>query len=333
MPLERKGAVNSVTQRALKRIGLAIGFSVFALTLSSDGMAAEKREKIRIGVSSKSLGFFDTWAAHEKGFFRKYGLDSEIITIRPNLLIVALMSGDMDYSTVSGTVIRAAIKGLPVRLFTIGLRSSFHALVAQPKYKSVLELKGKKVSVSNVGATDEIVTRHMLQKGGLDPRKDVTVLSIGGSEVRLQSLISGQTDATALSLPHSLIAKQQGYRVLGSAADALEIPLSGFGASLQKIQKEREQVKRVIQAQMDTMHWIKTQRQEAIQFLKQHFGADDAIAVESYNVYAPLIIDDVRVRPALVKTSLELEGVAALAWDKVADASLVEEALLLRNAR
>ncbi len=317
----------------MNRIRCSLAIVSIALLATSAGFAAEKREKIRIGVSSKSLGFFDTWAAHEKGFFRKYGLDSEVIAIRPNLLIVALMSGEMDYSTVSGTVIRAAIKGLPVRLFTIGLRSSFHALVAQPKYKSILELKGKKISVSNVGATDEIVTRHILQKGGLDPRKDVTVLSIGGSEVRLQSLISGQTDATALSLPHSLIAKQQGYRVLASAADALEIPLGGFGASLQKIQREREQVKRVIQAQMDTMHWIKTQKQEAIQFLKQHFGADDATAVESYNVYAPLIVDDLRVRPALVKTSLELEGVPALAWDKVADSSLVEEVLLQRNPR
>ena len=55
--------------------------------------AAEKREKIRLGVSSKSLGFWDTWVAHEKGFFRKYGLDSEVITIRPNLAIVALLSG------------------------------------------------------------------------------------------------------------------------------------------------------------------------------------------------------------------------------------------------
>jgi NitT/TauT family transport system substrate-binding protein len=311
--------------------GLAMLF--ITLLATADGFAAEKREKIRIGVSSKSLGFWDTWAAHEKGFFRKYGLDSEVITIRPNLLIVALMSGEMDYSTVSGTVIRAAIKGLPVRLFTIGLRSSFHALVAQPKYKSIRELKGKKVSVSNIGATDEIVTRYMLQKGGLDPRKDVTVLSVGGSELRLQSLISGQTDATALSLPHSLIAKQQGYRALASAADALEIPFSGFGASLEKIQRDREQVKRVIQAQMDTMHWIKTQKQEAIQFLKHHFGADDGTALESYNIYAPLIIDDVRVRPALVKTVLELEGAPALAWDKIADASLVEEVLLLRKPR
>lgn len=240
-----------------------VGFwsAVFGLLANETLCAAERgREKIRIGVSSKSLGFLGTWVAHEKGFFRKYGLDSEVITIRPTLVMVAIQSGELDYSTVSGTVIRAAIKGFPVKLISIGLRSSFHVLVAQPNFKSVRELKGKKIAVSNIGATDEIVSRFILQKGSLDPKKDVVILSVGGSEIRYQSLVSGQTDATALSLPHSLIAKQHGYRILGSAADALEIPFSGLGASVQKIHRERDQVKRVVQAQMDTMRWIKTQK-------------------------------------------------------------------------
>jgi ABC-type nitrate/sulfonate/bicarbonate transport system substrate-binding protein len=245
--------------------------------------------------------------------------------------MAAIHSGELDYSTVSGTVIRAAIKGFPVKLISIGLRSSFHVLVARPNFKSISELKGKKIAVSNIGATDEIVTRFMLQKGGLDPKRDVVILSVGGSEIRYQALVSGQTDATALSLPHSLIAKQHGYPILGSASDALEIPFSGLGASVQKIQRERDQVKRVVQAQMDTMRWIKTQKQEVTQFLKQHFGADEATAIESYNIYVPLIVDDVRVRPNLVKTVLEFEGAPSISWDKVADSTLVEEVLQQRK--
>jgi ABC-type nitrate/sulfonate/bicarbonate transport system substrate-binding protein len=322
-----------VRARIVKALGYGSVFLLLALFSNEASFAAEKVEKIRIGVSSKSLGFWDTWAAHEKGIFRKYGLNSEVITIRPNLAIIAVLSGELDYSTVSGTVIRAAVKGLPVRLFTIGLRSSFHALVARPSYKSISELRGKKVAVSNIGATDELVARFLLQKAGLDPRRDVTLLSLGGSELRFQSLVSGQTDATALSLPHSLIAKQQGYPILGTAADALEIPFSGFGTSVQKIQRERDQVKRVIQAQIDTMRWIKTQKQEAVDFLKRHFGADDATAIESYNIYERLIVEDVRVRPNLVKTVLEFEGAATTPLDKVADSTLVEEVLRERGGR
>ena len=208
------GEIVTMDCRRLFAIGAAVVALLLVLLRSDAGIASEKREKIRIGVLSKSLGFLDTWVAHEKGFFRKHGLDSEVITIRATLLMVAIHSGELDYSAVSGTVIRAAVKGLPVRLFTIGLRSSFHALVARPNYKSIGELKGKKIAVSNIGATDEIVTRFILQKGGLDTKKDVVIMTVGGSEIRYQSLVSGQTDATALSLPHSIIAKQQGFRVL-----------------------------------------------------------------------------------------------------------------------
>jgi NitT/TauT family transport system substrate-binding protein len=300
-------------------------------TLHESYGAERPRERIRIAVSSKSIGFFDTWVAHEKGFFRKYGLDSEVITIRPNLSVVAVVAGEVDYTLMTSTVIRSAVKGMPLKIVTIGLKSSFHALVGRGSFKSIAEVKGKKIAISNVGATDELVARALLQKAGLDARRDVTMLSIGASETRFQSLLSGQVDAATLSLPHSVLAKQQGFRFLGSAGDVLHIPFTGFSTTTTKIQRDREQVKRVIQAQMDAMRWIKSQKQEAIQFLRQFFGTDESTAIESYNVYAPLIVDDVRVTAEAVRAILDSEGAMAIAWTQVADASLVDE--LLQKSR
>lgn len=294
--------------------------------------AAERpRERVRIGVSSRSIGFFDVWAAHEKGIFRKQGFDSEVITIRPNLSVVALHAGEIDYSMMTSTVIRSAVKGMPLKLVTIGLKSSFHTLVARGSYKSLAELKGKKIAISNVGATDELVARALLQKAGLDPRRDVAMLSVGASETRFQSLLSGQMDAATLSLPHSVLAKQQGFRFLGSAGDVLHIPFTGLSTTTAKIQRERESIKRMILAQMEAMRWIKNQKTEAVQFLRQFFGTHEATALESYNVYAPLIIDDVRVTADAVRAILDSEGAANVPWTQVADATLVEE--LLQRSR
>lgn len=302
--------------------------SLVLLSVAAPSLAAERpRERVRIGVSSKSIGFFDVWAAHEKGFFRKQGFDSELITIRPNLSVVALQAGEIDYSMMTSTVIRSAVKGMPLKLVTIGLKSSFHTLVARASFKSLAELKGKKIAISNVGATDELVARALLQKAGLDPRRDVAMLSVGASETRFQSLLSGQMDAATLSLPHSVLAKQQGFRFLGSAGDVLHIPFTGLSTTTVKIQRERETIKRMILAQMEAMRWIKTQKHEAVQFLRQFFGTDEATAVESYNVYAPLIIDDVRVTAEAVRAILDSEGSANIPWTQVADATLVEELL------
>jgi NitT/TauT family transport system substrate-binding protein len=290
--------------------------------------AAERGpERVLIAVSSKSICFFDPWVAHEKGFFRKYGIDSEVITIRPNLSVVALHSGEIDYSWMTGTVIRAAAKGMPLKLVTIGLKSSFHTLVARPNFQSITELRGKKIAISNVGATDDLVARALLQKAGLDAKRDAALMSMGGSETRFQSLITGQVDAATLSLPHSVIAKQQGFRFLGSAGDVLQIPFTGLSTTLSKIQRNRDQVKRMIQAQIDAMRWIKNQKSEAIQFVRQFFSTDEATAVESYNIYVPLIVDDVRVFADGVKAVLDSEGATNISWDRVADPSLVDEVL------
>src|SRR5688572_10936509 len=306
----------------------AIAILVLCIIGIGTAPAAEPgRERVLIGVSSKSIGFFDPWVAHEKGFFRKYGIDSEVITIRPNLSVVALHASEIDYSWMTGTVIRAAAKGIPLKLVTIGLKSSFHTLVARPNFQSITELRGKKIAISNIGATDDLVARALLQKAGLDPRGDVAVMSMGGSETRYQALLTGQMDAATLSLPHSVIAKQQGFRFLGSAGDVLQIPFTGISTTAAKIQRNREQVKRMIRAQIDAMHWIKSQKADAIRFLRDFFDTDEATALESYNIYVPLIVEDVRVSAGAVKAVLEAEGGANVTWEQVADPSLVDEVL------
>src|SRR5512141_656048 len=103
------------------------------ITTLRPGFAAERPpEKIRIAVSSKSLGFLDTWAAKERGFFRRHGLDAEIIAMRPPLTIGALQAGEIDYAIGASTTSRGAISGAPVRIVSLALRSSFHTLVTRP---------------------------------------------------------------------------------------------------------------------------------------------------------------------------------------------------------
>ena len=163
----------------------------FALLLSAlaaaPAFAAERPlEKVRIAVSSKSLGFLDTWAAKERGFFRKHGLDAEIIAMRPPLTIGALQAGEIDYAIGASTTSRGAISGAPVRIVSLALRSSFHTLVSRPAIKTIADMKGKTVAVT-IGAADDFVARHLLRRGGLDPR-DVHFVNMGGSDTRFPAL-------------------------------------------------------------------------------------------------------------------------------------------------
>lgn len=294
------------------------------------GFAAERPlEKIRIAVSSKSLGFLDTWAAKERGFFRKHGLDAEIIAMRPPLTIGALQAGEIDYAIGASITARGAISGAPVRIVSLALRSSFHTLVARPAIKTIADMKGKTVAVT-VGAADDFVARHLLRRGGVDPR-DVHFVNMGGSDTRFPALHAGTIDASPLSLPFFVVAKRQGYNLLGTASDVLDMATVGIGTSLKKIQQEREQVKKMVRAQLDTLRWIKTQKAEVVPFLQKFYGLDEAMAVESHAIYAKLIIDDARPLAEAIKTVLDQQGKPDLPLDRVVDASLVEEVLRERR--
>ena len=294
------------------------------------GFAAERpAEKIRIAVSSKSLGFLDTWAAKERGFFRKHGLDAEIIAMRPPLTIGALQAGEIDYAFGASTISRGAISGAPVRIVSLALRSSFHTLVSRPAIKSITDMKGKTVAVT-VGAADDFVARHLLRRGGVDAR-DVHFVNMGGSDTRFPALHTGTIDASPLSLPFFVVAKRQGFNLLGTASDVLDMATVGIGTSLKKISQEREQVKKMVRAQLDTLRWIKTQKAEVVPFLQKFYSLDEGMAVESHAIYAKLIIDDARPLAEAIKTVLDQQGKADLPLDRVVDASVVEEVLRERR--
>lgn len=300
------------------------------IALSAPSRAAERGlEKVRIAVSSKSLGFLDTWAAKELGFYRKHGIEAEIIAMRPPLTIGALQAGEIDYAFGASTISRGSIAGAPVRLVTLALRTSFHTLVARPEIKSIADLKGKTIAVT-IGAADDFVARHLIRRAGLDPR-EVNFVNMGGSDTRFAAMHSGSIHATALSLPFFVVAKRQGFTLLGSASDVIDMATVGIGTSTRKIQQEREQVKKMVRAQLDTLHWIKSQKAEVVPFLQKVFGLDEGVAVESHAIYSRLLIEDARPLPEAIKTVLEQQGKPDLPLDRVVDATIIQEVLRERR--
>src|ERR1043166_7882854 len=107
--------------------------SILTAAIAQTALAAERSaERVRIAVSSKSLGVFDVWAARERGFYRHHGIEAEIIVMRPPIAVAALQAGEIDYNFGASTTLRAAISGLPVSVVSLAVRSSFHTLTTRP---------------------------------------------------------------------------------------------------------------------------------------------------------------------------------------------------------
>ena len=240
-------------------------------------------DKIRVGLPSPAAQFMPLPLAQKKGFFKNHGLDSEIVRLRGNQIpITALINGDIDYHTVIGNGVRAAIQGLPLRVVACFLPAPPFALVARPEIKSVQELKGKTIGTGTFGATTDIVGRMLLSHFGLDPDKDVKFVISGDGPARLAAIKQGLTAATVMAAPGDYEATKLGFVILARANELFTFPDSGVVTTTKKIKEKPNEVKSVIKAGIMASKFIRSDREGSIQFLIDQQKINRELAVATY---------------------------------------------------
>lgn len=249
---------------------------------------AQPAKRIRIGSTTPSITTLPSDIASRKGFFKQEGLDPEMITIRSaDIIIKALLTDNLDYATTLISLVGAAVKGLPIKVFGVTVKKTSYVMVSHPAVKSIRDLKGKVVGISSFGAASDYVVRVALQKGGLDPKKDVTLIQVGGSAGRLSALQSGSIQATVLVAPFDLQAEKMGYRSLLWLGKVMDLPQGGFGAHEKKLRENPDEIVRLMRATSRGMQFIKSQKEETVRFTMEWLNLDRSVAESVY----PLLIE------------------------------------------
>ena len=241
-------------------------FIAVALSLGLSS-TAQSIDKVRIGVSNYNLSNLTVGVAQTKDFFKQEGIDAEIIRMNPNVATMALVSGDVDYSTLVGSVIGANLKGAKLKMIACSQDRTPLALVGKAELKSVKELKGKTIGVGSYGSTPEIIARMVVKHYGIDPESEIKMLALGSDAARLSALREGVVDAIMVAPPVDFEAKKMGFNILSRAGDILRFPYNGLAASIKKLQDRPDEVKRVIRAIVKANGFIRRNRDGAIQVL------------------------------------------------------------------
>src|SRR4249920_1105281 len=181
--------------------------------------------------------------AMERGFFEKEGLKPRYIQFQgTNLMLNALMSHELDYVTILPFIAGAATRGLPVKIVAATAKSSGYAIISRPDIDSVKALKGKRIAINTFGSSADFAIYQLLSRNGLDPNKDVTLLSVAGSpDARFAALVGGAADATVVNSPFEYRAEQMGFKILLNAketAEFVKIPIVGLSTAQRKIERE-----------------------------------------------------------------------------------------------
>jgi NitT/TauT family transport system substrate-binding protein len=261
---------------------LILGFSLL-LGLLGSGRALQAADDIRISVTNFNMSFLPSGLAVRRGFFREEGIEAEIIRMNANVAINALAGGDTDYTMIFGSVVRAAIRGLPMKVVASLIDGSTHALITRPEFKSAKDLKGKTLGIQAYGATDQVAAMMMLKHLGVDPEKEIKFVALGPAAGRLAALKEGVVEVAVISPPGDEEGRKMGFNVLARAYELFSFPFVGLGTNTRKIKDRPDEVKRTIKALIKANRFIRQNREGTIQTLAEWGRTTPSLAAAAYD--------------------------------------------------
>jgi len=280
-------------------------------------------EPLRVGIPGLSAEFAPVWAANDRGLLKKYGFESEIIAMQGGTqLAQAIIAGSIPIAVMGGAYLTAAVRGADLVMIATHMDKFPYSLIAKPNIKKVEDLKGTKLAISRFGSSSDAGLRVALQKLGLNPDKDVTILQVGGQTERFAALKGGTVDGTVVIPPLSGAAQRLGYNALINMTElGIPYPQEGVVVSRQMIGSRRETIIRFLKAYIEGVKELKTDKEFAIAVMAKHLRLDrkkDREALE--DSFKEVVIEQMLKIPSINLEAIKV-GLDLLGKDKPARAS------------
>jgi len=265
------------------------------LLLVTSGLGNAQTVKIKMGssLSPASLESITPYVAIEKGFFKKYGLDVEVVEFRGDAIHVkALLSGDIDMSINMGATegIVGAAKKAPIKLWVVTNPTTPYHFVARKEAGTTLAaLVGKSIAVSGIGAISYHIPRIVIERSGLDPEK-FKYVAVGSPADRFKALVAGKVDATVVT--NTEVAKLVNYPEIIDLVNVPkvvpEIPYEFGMAKDEYIQKNQDTLYKLAKAIIETNRWIVANKAGTVEVAKKILPEESAdVLSKTYDLADP----------------------------------------------
>jgi len=273
------------------------------LFLSSVPMSwgAATPTKITIHVPGKTLAVMVFYFGKDKGFFSQEGIEAQLVAMAPPTAIVALVAGELDFSTTLGAATSAMMRGSAIkRVFYVQHEPTF-ALTAQPEIKTIRELMDKVIGVNAPTDAMGMSAKLILKGNGIDPSR-VTFLSTQVTENAYKALLSKRVAATLLPPPYAEEAEAKGFSRLAEAKDHAPLSTIGLVTSVQALERKTGTVQAVIRSLLKTMAYLRNpeNRRELVQYVTGSFKIDASVADKAFaSMLTTYSANGTKPRPAI----------------------------------
>ena len=250
----------------MKRAAAVWALIVAVMLVAEQQLAAQ--EKIKLDYSSVDTSNAVWYTAQEAGFFKKHGLDAQLIFIPSTTTAVSsIIAGDVPVGNTAGSgVASAAVGGANLLMVACFLNTLPYELVVQESIRSAEDLRGKSIGISRVGSASDVAARVLIKGLGLEPVRDVPILQVGGAPERAGAFKSGRI--AGFPSPPGVIELAHGmaHRILISTADfqkRFEFPYICATTTRPYLTSHRDTLRRTLMALIESTAFFKTHKEES----------------------------------------------------------------------
>lgn len=272
---------------SLRIVKLMLVVALFAMIGATPALAQETR-KLRAGYASLSGNMTPYWVAKEGGYFKKYGLDIDMVAFPSgNEGMAATIAGEIDFIAIAGsTTASANIGGADVISLAITTDRLLTSLVVNSSIQKPEDLKGKAIGISRFGTSIDTAARVVIHHYGMEPIKDVSIVQVGAVASAVGSLRSGRIQAAILSYPTVVQARREGFREMLDIA-SLGMPYASSGITVRKsfMNQRKEVTVNYVKAILEAIARVKRDRPFALDVMGKYLRSKDReLLDETYEV-------------------------------------------------
>jgi NitT/TauT family transport system substrate-binding protein len=264
---------------------LALSFASLAalIAIRSHAAPAERPQKVVVAYSSISGNTAPLWVTHERGLFRKHGLETQLVFIEGGSRTVqTLVAGDVAFAHMAGAaVVQSNLRGADAIMIAGVVNTLTFQFIVDKSITQPDHLKGKTVAVTRFGSSTDFAMRYALEKYGLQPDREVAILQLGSMPALFAALEGGKIQGAMLSSPFTLKAKKAGFPVLADLQMlGLEYQHTGIATTRALIKSQPDLVRRFMKAYVEGIHYYKTHPKESMAIIAKYLKTDDADALK-----------------------------------------------------
>jgi NitT/TauT family transport system substrate-binding protein len=279
-------------------------FISLIVTFGTGGILQARPAKV--AIPAQNLTAIPFFAAQERGYYRDEDLEVQLILMSPPVSTLALIGGDIDFSTAAGGALNSAVRGAPIRFLFHTYYRGLYWLYTRPDIRDVAGLKGKKIGLSGIGSGPYYLVMELLKRQGLAGGKDVTILVTGAQSSSFGALASGAVDATSLSPPFMFKAQDAGFRELVAFVNEDFVELqSAVVVKDSLLQSDRAFVEKFLRGTLKGFLYARDNRAGTIPIVSRLLNIKDDVAARTYDLYRSAMTPNGTINRNLQRRYLE----------------------------